>query len=343
MGMNCCSTDNNPTGEGSGLSYELKDGPKCINNLSGSGFDQFQNPENIELKDEPNIMTKSMINYYFHNVKDKIVKKIIEKNIFKYQNKKLDKVFTLIGFESVMVNVFDKLNKNDGLTKFIIKNTNFDSFCGWFQFDNQESFKEYQKSNYVDFQKGKAAGRQVMTTGGCYEGFFKDGKYNGRGRLIYPHGDFYEGFFTDGIINGSGKFETYDGSKKYEGEFREFEYHGNGILITKESDNTLSTYTGLFKNGKEEAEQGLYITNKFSYFGKFTNGKFNDDKAIITFKNGDQNAVSILDKEISSSIYEQIKIGDDSKFNNHQFEDNTIVGISDLGKKSKEPDAEDQN
>ena len=122
----------------------------------------------------------------------------------------------------------------------------------------------------MDFGSGKAAGRKVILNGGgCYEGFFDNGNYNGKGRLIYPDGSFIEGFFTDGVMIGIGKHSNFDRTLVYEGEFKNFEYHGNGKLTRKTSSKSTSSYTGKFENGLEDDDRGLYVSEHFTFFGKF--------------------------------------------------------------------------
>jgi hypothetical protein len=56
----------------------------------------------------------------------------------------------------------------------------------------------------------------ILVTGDIYEGYWKDGKFNGKGRLVWYKNRLYEGQWKDGIKEGRGVFH-YQNGDKYDG------------------------------------------------------------------------------------------------------------------------------
>ena len=63
-----------------------------------------------------------------------------------------------------------------------------------------------------------------------YEGYFKNGKRNGKGIINYNNGDKYTGTFKDGYRDGQGT-HLFSNGDKYIGEFKEGWLHGKGKMI----------------------------------------------------------------------------------------------------------------
>ena len=55
--------------------------------------------------------------------------------------------------------------------------------------------------------------------GSCYEGQFKNDKYEGKGKLMFKNGGSYEGEFINNLMEGKGKY-IYPDDKIYEGYFK---------------------------------------------------------------------------------------------------------------------------
>ena len=63
-----------------------------------------------------------------------------------------------------------------------------------------------------------------------YDGYFKEGFYNGFGKEYNSFGRMvYIGFFSNNKYNGKGTFYYYPDKKQYEGNFFNGHYHGIGI------------------------------------------------------------------------------------------------------------------
>ena len=99
---------------------------------------------------------------------------------------------------------------------------------------NLEIYYEYRDdiSLYIGKKKNdEYEGRGILydISGNIkYNGFFKNGKYNGFGKLYNSNILIYVGFFNDGYKQGKGT-EYINGNKKYEGKF--YEGEKNGIFI----------------------------------------------------------------------------------------------------------------
>lgn len=138
-----------------------------------------------------------------------------------------------------------------------------------------------------------------------YDGYFKEGFYNGFGKEYNSFGRMvYIGFFSNNKYNGKGTFYYYPDKKQYEGNFFNGHYHGIGIeylynenrkrkLVYKEGkienkcygilydENNKEEYKGLLINGKPEKGKSLtiYGENNFHilYKGDFSNFMYNGE------------------------------------------------------------------
>lgn len=105
-----------------------------------------------------------------------------------------------------------------------------------------------------------------------YEGYFKDGMYNGKGTYVYSN-DTYKGNFQDGKFDGYGTLH-YKNGDTYEGNFVNGMRNGDGILRYKNGD----TYTGDWKDGKRHGYGTLYCPDgKIKY-----KGLFDENRVLIT-------------------------------------------------------------
>ena len=133
-----------------------------------------------------------------------------------------------------------------------------------------------------------------------YNGFFKEGKYEGFGKKYEQKQLIYEGFFLNDKYEGKGiKYDK--GDKNYEGYFHEGKYHGigiqffNGKKIKKTYfengyslskcygilyDNNIEVYSGELLDDKPKQGKNLteydYLGNKL-YKGDFLNFKYHGE------------------------------------------------------------------
>jgi hypothetical protein len=85
-------------------------------------------------------------------------------------------------------------------------------------------------------------------TNAVYEGYFKNGKREGKGKTIAWDGGIYEGEYVIGLPNGKGKYTFTDGSV-YEGNWVNGERTGKGIFIWGKGKWEGESYEGDFING----------------------------------------------------------------------------------------------
>lgn len=89
----------------------------------------------------------------------------------------------------------------------------------------------------------------------CYEGEFKEGKYDGKGKAYWGVDDDnkeilnYEGEFKEGKYEGNGTLYFDNGSVKYKGNFKKGDYSGKGTLYDEQGN---VVHKGKFKNGDIE-------------------------------------------------------------------------------------------
>ena len=104
--------------------------------------------------------------------------------------------------------------------------------------------------------------------GDIYEGFIKDGKFNGKGKITYKLGHIYEGNFVNNKKQGEGIFKFANGTI-YEGNFENDQLTGQGKLTNLSG----ITIEGIFKNGILNGE-GTYSKNGKVRRGYFENSVF---------------------------------------------------------------------
>lgn len=112
---------------------------------------------------------------------------------------------------------------------------------------------------------------------GKYEGYYKDGKRNGKGTYTWSDGEKYTGQWKDGYMHGKGVLITAN-KYKYEGDFNYDTPHGQGTLITPDG----TKYTGGFFNGTMNGIGTLYSPHQ----KKYIKGKWNRNELMEVIQEG---------------------------------------------------------
>ena len=180
-----------------------------------------------------------------------------------------------------------------------------------------------------------------------YNGYFKEGIYDGFGKEYDSTGQiYYIGFYSNDNFNGKGNLYE-DGKKIYEGNFLNGYYHGIGIeyltnghrkrkLIYKEGkienkcygilydENNKEEYKGLLINGKPEKGKSLTFYGENDYIiykGDFARFKYNGEGCLY-FKGENKilfNGIFKDDKYFNDILY----YDDGSKQYEGEFSNNT--------------------
>ena len=148
-----------------------------------------------------------------------------------------------------------------------------------------------QLKKAVEVQEG--IGIAVYRNGDIYEGYWKDGKRNGKGRYIFNNKKYFIGDSKDGKWHGYGVMYFEDGNR-YEGKWKDNKFHGKGVSYATNGDrydgeyrNNLMNgqgtyywtdgriYKGEFKGGNINGQGEIYFTNNWKWIGKWVNGKRN--------------------------------------------------------------------
>ena len=104
---------------------------------------------------------------------------------------------------------------------------------------------------------------------GRYEGYYKNGKRDGRGTYTWSDGEKYTGQWKDGNMHGKGVLITAD-KYKYEGDFAYDLPHGQGTLTTPDGIK----YVGEFANGAKNGIGTIYDPHQKKYLkGKWVNSE----------------------------------------------------------------------
>ncbi len=171
---------------------------------------------------------------------------------------------------------------------------------------------EWKKGEYSG--KGKLTPRKGELAGYKLDGHFLNGKANGFGTLFKPDSTIeYEGYWKDGRYDGNGTFYL-NGKKSYVGEFKNGQPEGKGTAYSQdgkiESEGEvknwkLNGYAKWYKNGKLYYEgyltddkpngQGImyYENGKKEYEGYFANGQPNGSGTSYK-KNGQKEAEGLF-------------------------------------------------
>lgn len=123
------------------------------------------------------------------------------------------------------------------------------------------------------FINGKKNGRGKYTwaNGDVYDGMWKDDKRTGRGRITWSNGDTYEGEWKDGKLCGRGKLIQYGKSPSgetymkysYDGEWLDNREHGHGICVEGDFgwEKMDKVFEGEWVDGKRQGRFVWYLTN----------------------------------------------------------------------------------
>jgi hypothetical protein len=117
-----------------------------------------------------------------------------------------------------------------------------------------------------------------------YEGYFKNGKREGKGKMVFWDNSTYVGDYANGLKNGKGKYEYVDGSV-YDGDWVDNIKTGQGIYVWGKGTDEGNRYEGswvnnnktgygihTYKKGKDEGDryEGDWFDDKRTGFGKLT-------------------------------------------------------------------------
>ena len=151
------------------------------------------------------------------------------------------------------------------------------------------------------FLNGKKNGRgkYTWTNGDVYDGNWVDGKRTGKGRITWSNGDTYEGEWKDGKLCGRGKLIQYGKSPSgetymkysYDGEWLDSKEHGHGICVEGDFgwEKMDKVFEGEWVDGKRQGRFVWYFTNSkggryinFYEDGKWIEGGIPYDESIKT-------------------------------------------------------------
>jgi tetratricopeptide (TPR) repeat protein len=145
---------------------------------------------------------------------------------------------------------------------------------------------EYPDGRYEGYWKdGKFEGKGIMVlkSGYRYDGEWKNGERNGFGTTIYTNGEKYVGSMVNDRIQGKGTVYNSDGTIKRNGTWNDAGlFNGYG---TETYSN--GRYEGNWANGKENGEGSFYFDNGDKYSGSFVNGDCNG-QGTYYLKSGDR-------------------------------------------------------
>lgn len=202
------------------------------------------------------------------------------------------------------LNVFNAIrldlnNVNPTFTKCgIFENLTPIGICEIIYLLNNDSISGTIKNN--DF-----TGRILHVTDiGIYDGFYKNGKYNGYGKMQYKNGDIYYGYWKN--------------NKR--------DIYGKMIYKTKE------VYIGVWSNDLRE-EFGILLdkSHNKSYVGSFKNDlpTYNKDEFIILKKSNhnDNTIIGEMEKNIKKEMDEYLILFGVSIFNKSELKINQFVNI----------------
>ena len=219
--------------------------------------------------------------------------------------------------------IFNKLNgfgeyyRNDGS---VYRGGFFD---GAPQGDGEEIFLNGAifKGFYLSGQKKH--GKFMWQNGNYYMGDFSEDKFNGYGIYKWGEDRTYEGYWVNGKMEGKGKLKLKDGSF-YDGEFKGGKRWGSGLYIW----NKEKYYKGNWINDKQNGF-GLYYKNGKKIKGFWVDGKLmasynkikNKEKILYTSPKP-KNKTLEIEKNIKTEEFKNILMqsGDTENFQSIQSE-----------------------
>ena len=122
--------------------------------------------------------------------------------------------------------------------------------------------------------------KRIEYDGDLFEGYFINGKKNGRGKYIWANGNVYDGNWVDGKCTGKGRISWSSGAS-FDGEWKD-----NQMSEGKYSYADGSVYEGSFKNGKYDGYGKRIYKDGDKYEGRWQSGSRNG-KGVYTWADGD--------------------------------------------------------
>ena len=122
--------------------------------------------------------------------------------------------------------------------------------------------------------------KRLEIDGDLFEGYFLNGKKNGRGKYIWANGNVYDGNWVDGKCTGKGRI-TWSSGASFDGEWKD-----NQMSEGKYSYADGSVYEGSFKNGKYDGYGKRIYKDGDKYEGRWQSGSRNG-KGVYTWADGD--------------------------------------------------------
>jgi hypothetical protein len=114
-----------------------------------------------------------------------------------------------------------------------------------------------------------------------YEGEWLRNEH-GHGKMYFPNGDFYDGFFKNGKYDGKGLLRLADGTS-YEGDFVEDEKHGRGVEKYASNGKTARSGLDFTWNAGDEFDGGF---SRSVRHGPCTYTFFNGERFECTWQHG---------------------------------------------------------
>jgi hypothetical protein len=135
-----------------------------------------------------------------------------------------------------------------------------------------------------------------------YEGYFKNGKKEGRGKMIFWDNGSYEGDNSNDLRNGKGKFTYIDGSY-YDGDWVNGERTGKGIFIWGKGKWEGDSFEGDFISGSRTG-YGKYIEKDGTIQeGKWLNNVFQEvELASNNSKINSQNSNTAVNSSTKNTV-----------------------------------------
>lgn len=125
--------------------------------------------------------------------------------------------------------------------------------------------------------------KRIEIDGDLFEGYFINGKKNGRGKYIWANGDIFDGNWVDGKRTGKGRI-TWSNGDTYEGEWKDGKLCGRGKLIQYGKSPTGETYMKYSYDGEwldsKEHGHGICVEGDFGWekMDKVFEGEWVDGK-----------------------------------------------------------------
>ena len=236
----------------------------------------------------------------------------------------LEKCINILG-----INKGNSGNKQENFADFIfpviniiktdirIKRNNGKYINGKFIWDDGKYYVGEFKNNLPN-----GLGKKYYSNGYIlYQGYFINGKFDGKGKYVYNNGNCFIGKYQNGLRIGKGIDYYKNGKIMFEGEYINGEKEGNGKYIWEDGQY----YVGSWKNNLRHGKGIMHYANgKIKYEGDFFNdkpegnGKYfwnNGEYFVGQYKNGLRNGKGKM-------YYQDGKIKYEGDFVDDKFEGN---------------------